>query len=560
MTNTRAPGRRYSFVDHGQEGSAFQGDYVLKPVPFAKKYTPTGFGKNRGKHTTVRILPVLNPENPQLWEDFRIPNGSGGLMWGEWVRGYQVATMGEGDTSCSFITHDPVDRDRFDVLNSPPWVLYNAINRAVNSHTDAGGWAGFLKGGQDRGAALSTPKLKYFMPVLILEHSQGPGKPIIGLDDDGVLPILQITAAAGTLMFSQIESIINNPPVINGQPWNINLTDLASGGFVSFYNKADGDPREQRQQSQQPGSLIDRAQQQQAATRDIGFGCYIEPFFHGTAGDLRGVEPLLRKKAHAWEDIINIPSAEQQAIWLSSCFPPDMIMYAFQGHPEWIPESVRARAVAALSVPQPGLPYAQPAMPVGLPYAQPTFQAPQYGLSAQPQFGLPAQPQFGAPLQPQYGLPAQPLGGTVTSGPLGAGTSNFGQSVAAPTQSTGNAFVTGLLGAAAPTSSYVPPNQPPFDVPQVASQPAFGTPPGQLPQGLAAAQPAATLQQLPQQPQFQPQPQPQNAAAPPLQQQTTGQFAPLPQGVSALGAVPNSVAPGEAMAILASLRAGANRT
>jgi hypothetical protein len=570
---------------HGQSGTGYAGDFVLKASSSVKKWTPVYGG---GKTTTVRFLPVRSPDNPAAWEQFMISTSNNGRTWGDWIRQYQVARMGEGDASVSFITHDPCDPVAFDTLNSPPWVLYNAVNRRVSAKSDPG-WGGYLKGGDNRGAALSRPNGAYFGQVWLVNHKDGACNPPIGFLDDGVLNILQFSAAAGDGMLKQIEA---PRPGYQGDPNDLSqalqygdIVALNQGAYVTFYSKADGDPR-QRQQQQSAATWQQAAANAPVDRKAIGFDSFVTPTFNGITADLSAYEAGIAAKTKPWEAILNFPTTLQQAAWLADRFPPDMIVFAFEGHPEWIPEAVHAKARNRLTVgqvggggwlPQQGAdPYSQLQAPTGWPtaasnpYGQPPVSGPpeqQWQPAATPLApAVPAQqwaPQPAAtqPVQqwapqPAAPQPAQqwaPQPAIASPQPAPAATQQWGQPPA-PAAAIQPQYAPQHVPQPAATPQYVPQVAPQAQyAPQPVAQPQYA-PPQTQPAQYPPAQPQSAPQYAPPQTAQQWAPA---AAAP--QPAAAGQYMPVQPGMSPLGAPPATASPESAAAALQQLRAAAGR-
>lgn len=398
MSQREANARRYRFDRDSQAGAN-----ATNGVSFFRDGVVDVWGLSWADNatTTVRILPVHNIENPAVWEPYRFstePN-----QFGDWLRSYP-AVRKMGDPAVSFIYHDPQDQT-VDPAMTPAWVLYRAVDSLVSQKADPG-WGGYLRGGNNRGAQLPKPSQIYFLQCVIVSHKGKNYSPWKGSESDSKPVVLALSKSAAQALIAQLNEVT---PGYNGDPNDYarsmkygDPVSIDKGAFVTFYRIKDGDPRVRNQQPAIPqqaafGGVASRQSQEQD---DIGYECFIEPTYGGMLADLSGAAEQVRGKVRAWDDIIRIPTLEEQAMLLASKFPPQMILYAWRDHPEWIPEYVRRAAVSPVTVPSMGIP--QPGFG-GVPQ-------PGFGGVPQPGFGAPA-PGFGGVPQPGFGVPPQGFGG-----------------------------------------------------------------------------------------------------------------------------------------------------
>lgn len=498
-TSMRQGGRRYNFAEHGNsEFGSRQGQYLVRNN-LAEVWGPT-FGNGT---TTIRAFPAKNPDDPtgQAWDPYRLsgePN-----HFGDWLRRYP-AIRSFGDPGVTMIIGDPAN-PQDDKFASPAWVLYNSIDRAVANKQDQQGWAGLLRGGAGRGAQLCKPSEVYLVQGCIIKHKEKVYSPPQGLAPDHKLVVFSLSTSAGQAMMGELNKVREGytgsdadweQMYANGDP-----VGLDAGRFITFYKLADGDPRVQQTpvaqagwnlQSPQGGRNMGQSRSQEPA----GYGCFMEPAFGNISAAFRPYEGYIAGKVMPWEQLLYFPTIDEQAMRIADKFPVDVIMYAWRDHPQWIPDSVRQRAVAAVSA-------AVPAFPQG------------YG--APGGFGLP-------------GMPPMPAGSAPGSFPP-AGAYSPPTAITYPP-------ATAALPAyppAAPVAAGQPPYQP------AATPPGFfpgaaptATPPGFFP-GAAPAAPAYPQPQPQPQPQppapAYPQPQPQTQLQPPtFQQQPAAPVAHTPPG------------------------------
>jgi hypothetical protein len=504
-----ARGRAYRFGDHGNsQYGAREGNYVIKNNQAEIASLAYGDGV-----TTVRIFPTPNLDNPNEWEPYRIASdtqrASDPNQFGDWIRRYP-AVRSTGDPRVTFISYDPADPQHPDPQTLPAQLLYNAVNRAIKAHHERPGWAALLQGGQGRGAQLPRPTEIYLVQCMIVQHKRDAYSPPKGLAAEHKLVVLEMSQSAGMALMAELNKV--NPAyqgeegnweqqMVNGDP-----IALTGGRYVTFYKKKDGDPRQQ-QQLQQQGWNMNAAGAGQRSTEKEGYGCYLEPTWNGRPAALVGpgfdLTPYVRGKVRAWNDILNFPTVEEQAHFLADKFPADLILYAWQDHPEWIPDAVRQRAVAMVSAPAPAMPpmpgYPTPASPIGygMPPAVPGGMTPPGG-GMLPPGATPFNPYAGAqlPAAPQQPAPASDpamLAWGMTPNPAAGATGPAAQYTPQP-------------AAPAPQMPFLPPG-PATDpaLPAAGGMPA-GIPQGAVPSPMphwptpATPAPAATAPAVPQVP------------------------------------------------------------
>lgn len=353
-TSLRPTARRYNFADHGNSEVEDQGGrHMFKPGQ-VQHWSPA-YG---GGVTVVRFFPARSLEDPTVWDNYRFSSGVN--QFGDWLRRYPAARR-FGDPSVSFLMDDPADRRYPDPQMLPPWVLYNAIDRAVKRGEDQPGWAALLKGGYNRSPQLPKPSEVYFGQCAVLQHKTKPYMPPRGTGADEKVIVLEMSHQCGLAFLHELHQIREDyagpegdyeAQMLNGDP-----VGLSNGRFVTFYKLEDGDPRVVQQVSnagwQQPANQGYQGQQQAQLK---GYGVFLTKEFRGLTASLQQFEDMVASKVRPWDEIVHIPDAAEQAALLADKFPPEVIMYAFRDHPEWIPEQVARRAVAHRTVQAPGMP------------------------------------------------------------------------------------------------------------------------------------------------------------------------------------------------------------
>lgn len=416
-------GRRYSFQTHGQsEQGTLPGNFLLKreAAGDVNIWRPSF----NGGPTTIRIFPARNPENPAEWDGYRFSSEQ--QDFGDWIRRYP-AVRSMGNPPVTFIMYDPADQS-LDPQMMPAWVLYRAIDRAVAQGVGAPHWAPLLRGGQGTGAQLSRPKEVYLVQCAMMQYK---GKilnpPRGGASNDGTI-LMELGPSAGRALLEAFDQ-----PVANYQGDPSDLTAMFQAGdpvsvlpntgkYVTFFNLKQ-DPRVAQQAAQAGQAQAASAFGQQAQTSqtggqqisDIGFGCYIEATFQGISADMSHpqMQALVASKVKSWDEILHFPTVLEQAALLADKFPADVIAYAWQDHPDWIPDHIRQAASGGdggtVPASQGAVPHSQ--MPP-LPPEPQSGDAPAPGGWGAPAPGADAaqsqQPPAQQSLPPHSGAPAQP--------------------------------------------------------------------------------------------------------------------------------------------------------
>ena len=500
--------QRYRMADHGNsvQGQR-QGKYIIKNN-LAQHWNPCwGDGV-----TVVRPFPARSYDNPQAttyeWQPYRYSQGN--TDFGDWIRRYD-AVRSFGDPGVTMIISDPADPMALPPQQLPAWILYNAIDQAIKHGQEKPGWAMLMQGGTGRGAVLSRPSELYLIQCAIMQHKTEQYNPPKGFMDDKPV-VLELSSNAGNGMIAEM-NILNDGVQAQEGDWeslylNGDPVSLDFGRYVTFYRLADGDPRQRQQRSQQSNWNTQHQPGGQGRQHDpIGFGCFMEKTFNGMEAHLRQHEQAIANMVLPWDDILWFPTVDEQALILSGSFPPEMIVYAWRDHPDWIPETIKNRAVAQHAVNAPAGGWQQ-----GWTQPQPGPQ----GFSAPPMGGLVPPSGYPAGFLPG----AVPPGGPVTPGfnPSMPGVPPQGFGV--PQQAIPQAAPQGVpQGFGAPQQLPVQPQgfgMPQQSIPQAGPsqlpQQGFPQPQGFAPPPEVAVQPPgfappttgfAPQQQIPQQPNWQ---------------------------------------------------------
>lgn len=422
------PKRRYSFAQYGQsEQNQKHGNYLLK-AGGADLWSPA----YEAGVTTIRVLPVKHPDTPTQFDPYRFPSTDPdeALCFGDWIRRYP-AVRKMGEPAVTFIQYDPEDPEIEDVQMTPAWMLYRAIDSAVQRGTDRPGWAALLRGSRGKSAQLPRPSEVYLVQCLVVQYKNRAYNPPKGFGQDDKVCVMEMGPSAGLAMVNEFHREVEG---FNGDPDDFEARyvcgdpiSLDTGRFVNFYSLSEGDPRRTQASAAAPQTWNMGGGQRGLGGSDekkpIGFGCFVEPAFGAMPARLREYEGLVAARVKMWDDILRKPTIAEQASLLETKFPPDVIEYAWASNPEWISEDTRRKARGAVQATMPinmpgGHPqynqYQQtgpmPTAPAG--YAPP-YQPPAPVQQAPPSYAPPQQqpapPQQQAPWeQPSAAMPAAP--------------------------------------------------------------------------------------------------------------------------------------------------------
>lgn len=511
-SSLRQRGRRYSMATHGHsEQGGRHGNYVLQ----------SGCGEIWGpayaaEGTTIRLFPQFSPDNPETWDPYRFSAEANNF--GDWIRRYP-AVRSMGDPSVTFITHDPADEHAAPGAEemTPGWILYRSIDLAVAKGQDRPGWAALLRGGRGRGAQLPKPSEIYLVQAAIMQYKGRAYNPPKGFGPDDKTIVFEMGPSAGLAMlgeFNKVRQGYQGPEndyeamMEHGDP-----VSLQHGRFVHFYRLSDGNPLER---NTAPRGWNATTQAERREEEQIGYGCVVMPDFRGIPPQLSDYEPLVRSKVRPWDEILWFPTVEEQAQLLADKFPPEVILYAFRDHPEWIPEVVRHRAVSRTQTAMGGAAVPPGPRGEGTPYEQGVTPPTGQGWGAPPTgqgWGAPpADPVASRPLQGSR--PAASVATPASQSPavMPQGAMTWGQQQQSPPATRDPAMPQGGIpgniqgpGGAA-VSPEAPPSQPSVTGPLPPMNPPVAMPPFSA--GLTAPQTQAAAPAVPPRPAATPQPAP----------------------------------------------------
>jgi len=302
---------RYRMKTEGQSSQrGLQGMYVLNDSAGCQIYRPTW----QGTRTIFRPFPGKDPEDPEQWDPFRLSDEEGDF--GDWIRRYDMA-FSFGNPGITFILRDPRDHT-VDVQQNPVWMLYRAITQAVKSGQGHPSWNPLVFGGAGRGAPISAPKDGYIMQGILMEHKSVPQNPPRGCAMEHQPVVLLMSQSAGKTLIDKLAEKAET----GTYRWP-DLTDLNGGMFVQFH---------------QAGTQHAAGGQGVSMTSGVGGGPaennryeveFLEQYGGGVSPTFPAIHEVARAHVKSWDDIVRIPSVEEQIRLLCNAgIPATAIVYA----------------------------------------------------------------------------------------------------------------------------------------------------------------------------------------------------------------------------------------
>jgi len=342
MSRTGVARGRYTFESEGvPTGRGLQGMHILRNGSGCQIWKPTWGGKK----TIVRTLPVRDPDNPNQWDPFRLSDGPHGF--GDWIRRYDMA-FSIGIPGITFITQDPRDHD-IDAQQNPVWMLHRAIPAAVRSGQAPSSWGAMVVGQTGRPLPISPPKDGYLMQGIVVEWNDKPRVPPIGVQPNDMPVVFLMSQTAGEALIEKIQE--KNP---DGSWKHPDLLDFNGGGFIQFHQAGS----QNRVNPAQTGSLGSQQRALGGQALENRYEVEILDNYNNVSPAITDLEPMLaaRSQRVMWDEIIHIPTLEEQVQRLSRCgLPASAIVYALgEAYRDLIPEDVQAAArneTARVSVP-----------------------------------------------------------------------------------------------------------------------------------------------------------------------------------------------------------------
>jgi hypothetical protein len=306
------------------------GMYVLKDNHGCQVYRPTW----NGTRTIIRPFPGRNPENPTEWDPFRLSDQP--RDYGDWIRRYDMS-VSLGNPGITFIIKDPMDH-LADEQQNPVWMLHRAITQAIKNGVGLPSWPPLTMGAAGRSAPLDRPKDGYLLQGILMEHKSQVQDPPRGVQMDHKPVVMLLSQSAGNALLSKLEECNSE----GGFRYS-NLVDLDTGLYIQFHQagtqRANAGPRTMSMTGG-GGRAADNMKYEVEILED----------YNGILPTFDGIHDLAAAHVRAWDDIIRIPTYEEQVGLLCNAgLPESAIVYALGDvYGEIIPQHVHEKARAQM--------------------------------------------------------------------------------------------------------------------------------------------------------------------------------------------------------------------
>lgn len=330
-------------------------NYMLKPGADCCIRKPSW----NGTLTVIRPYPCVKHDDPKRFWPYRIDPG-GRNYFGFWIRKYSCAWR-IGDPPTTFIIGDPYSGN-FNVNESPLAVLYRQIEKVCRTGQAKPEWYALREGNQN-GRILRQPDECFMIQGALLSHDgQDYFDCPLGWGDNPPC-ILVMSQGCGRLLMSHLSE---ERPDYRGDPGDFEQRYVCGdpvavdkGRFIVIFQKGH-DPRTQRKSGFVNNSQTSPQSWQRRPSRTnagkysndgIGFDLYLTDQYGGHSPKMNSQEQIevIRSKWRFWEDVIHIPSYEEQARIMSRLFPASALLYAWSGYRDWITDDIRKSAANAVS-------------------------------------------------------------------------------------------------------------------------------------------------------------------------------------------------------------------
>lgn len=292
------------------------GNYIYQSQ--ANEYRPVF----KGGPLVFRVFPYWDQEE-NAWEPMNITMNNGYKMMGNWSFEGLVAAFTGQDMKVSFFLQDSIDGD-FNLMDSPYYVLYKAVVATKDWPSQERYWVDKLEGGTNAGPELPDPRKPiWFMRGFVYEKD---GEIYTPKAEEPA--IIRLSASTGEALRRAINAELVQDP-------NFDIAALDQSNVVTVWNSSRPHPY-----THQPGF-----------SRFPGYDVCIT---HELVGASQGLpvkatdqEAVLRNSLTPWGSVFRFLAYQEQADLLCKAFAstPEMLLYAFADHPDWIAPEIRNKAV-----------------------------------------------------------------------------------------------------------------------------------------------------------------------------------------------------------------------
>lgn len=347
-TPTTNPRQRWRLTDNEYKrgSNTYPGNHFCDEslvVPMKPAWPKPRAGKP--PYTWIRIVPGFSPDDPTQPDVTRLEDGE----LGEFIRCYPAFRAGGMKKQITFLCGNKQTDPDFDIWETPPKILYTAIYRAVEKNQEKPEWEFLLKRHRDeegnmRGAVVVPVRDMYFAQCVMYQNGEADIDPAVpwGLGDTpetNKLCLLDLGSQAGRALVD----LLRAQHEVAGGGFDYTLLDPIGldseyAKFFCFYSLDIGPPAVASARG--TGGRRSAAPPAVSKGQDNGFGYGISVFSEfGTESPVysKDEQELIMSRMQQWEDVLQFPSIERQAELLRGVIPWDVLEYAWQDHPEWLP-------------------------------------------------------------------------------------------------------------------------------------------------------------------------------------------------------------------------------
>ena len=379
------------------QGPTMVGNYLLTPQ--GKKTMDLVYTKFTEGPLTFRALPTFDID---VWNESIDETGQAVKKFAPYRTGPEpdqrsdffrtypaVFYLGSGDNTSTFILYDPAGPDaEFAAMENPYLILHGAVRKAVYKDQTHTYWLPLIdrkSGGKD--TLLQKPSTLYFFQGIVFAAGKRDylkqGETPLGLHKKHRLPLIVLKNSAGSAVTQMLDKLQPGVDPMENDWTKVlahgDVVGLDSGAFITVYNP-DKDLALVDPQFTESSAV--------AAETEQGFGVSDDSETVGSAGggsdDFKGyaaridkhmvyrgrqtkrharfdteqLERHLLSKAQWFDDIIRVPSFEEQSLMIAKAMSGyrQVLEYAWRDYPQYLGEEVMKVLANATQVRVPGTP------------------------------------------------------------------------------------------------------------------------------------------------------------------------------------------------------------
>jgi len=349
--------------------------------------------------TVVRLLPCydINIEDDDVFAFGRTDCRD--WQMADWIRGYRAVKYVGIDQKVTFLLMDPFKEAAGEqVWNANPYKLLNdAVHQAVKAEKAELGnkdvltprWANLVnKDPQNKKKAFNAATWLYFVQVAIYQHNGvvyvKDGIPPRGMRDDDITQILELSKSAGEDLIGKLDARheeFNGDAEDFEQFLHPNPVDLMTGPFITIFN-----PKKHKRHEVVVGQQVEEATEKSEEPEEEEYNEAKDKARKSGGGDggfqgweiglddqflyqnvteggetkirkgrqkLDKWEPTIRDRLVWWDNVLWVPSFEEQATLLAAAFRsmPDILYFGWKDNEEYFTDEVKGILRARTSGP-----------------------------------------------------------------------------------------------------------------------------------------------------------------------------------------------------------------